>query len=239
MSAAIEVWRVELDAVRAPSLELLDAAERARAARFLSDEPRARFVACRAALRAILARELGCDPRTLAFEEGVHGKPRLAGAHAGTLHFNVSHSSRHGLIALARGAPVGVDIELLRPLEEIERLAPRVLGDAQHARWLSLEPALRQREFYRHWTLKEAILKACGAGITQTLADVGPTSLERACEEPLDPARGPLEAPELLRDERGAPRPWHLFQMEAAPDACAALATQDPGRPRLALRTWR
>ncbi|TAJ24765.1 MAG: 4'-phosphopantetheinyl transferase superfamily protein, partial [Planctomycetota bacterium] len=177
------------------------------------------------ALRAILGRELGCDPRALAFEEGVHGKPHLAGAQRGALHFNVAHSGERGLIAVARAAPVGVDVEQMRPLEEIAQLAERVLGAAEHARWLALDAPRRHLEFYRQWTLKEAILKACGAGITQTLADIGAE-------------RGPLEAPELLRDERGAPRRWSVFQMAAAPGYCAALATQDPGRPILAARTW-
>jgi hypothetical protein len=52
-----------------------------------------------------------------------------------------------------------------------------------------------------------------------------------------------MDAPELLRDERGAPLAWQLFEIAlpehaGAPGCCAALATQDPGRPTYALRAW-
>lgn len=236
--ASIEVWRIALQAAgsieHGAALAQLDAPERARAARFLSDEPRSRYVQCRAALRTLLGRALDADPRALSFAEGPHGKPLLAGAHAGALHFNVSHSGELALVALARAAPVGIDIERWRPLEEIERLAEKVFSEKERERWLALTPDERQREFYRHWTLKEAILKACGAGITQSLAAIG------AGDTP-GTARGPLEAPELLRDASGTPLRWSLFEIEAAPGYSAALATQCPGRPVLAQRAfdWR
>jgi 4'-phosphopantetheinyl transferase len=234
MGVAILVHTLELPGDCARELEVLSASERQRAARFLSNEPRERYVACRAALRLILATELRCAPQSLAFAEGPHGKPHLSGPHAGALHFNLSHSAERALIAVSPNAPVGVDIERWRRLEEIERLAEKVFSPLERERWLALAPAARQCEFYRHWTLKEAILKACGAGITQSLAAIG------AGDTP-DTARGPLDAPELLRDSTGTPLRWSLFEIEAAPGYSAALATQCPGRPVLAQRAfdWR
>jgi 4'-phosphopantetheinyl transferase len=248
MKDTLHVWSLALRGPAASALAALPPAEQQRAARFLADEPRARFALCRSALRRILAAELGAAAHELVFEEGPHGKPRVGGAHAGALHFNVSHSAERALIAVCRAAPVGVDIERMRPLDKLAGLAEHTLSPRELERWLALPEERRQREFYRHWTLKEAILKACGAGITQalkeielefapweeapgasdfaaqrTIADGASDRLERTCAA----LRAPLEAPELLREPNsGAALRWTLHEFSIDSDYAAALATQ-------------
>lgn len=96
----------------ARALSLLNDDERTRRRRFLSERARRDFALSRAALRVSLRERLGCESRTLSFGYGEHGKPfaRIGGQCAG-IGFNVSHSGRHGLIAIATHDEIGVDVE--------------------------------------------------------------------------------------------------------------------------------
>ena len=62
---------------------------------------------------------------------GEHGKPRLAAA---GLHFNLSHSGEHRVLAVAR-REVGVDVEVVRDRGDVRELAAIGLPPEQAARW--------------------------------------------------------------------------------------------------------
>ena len=152
--------------------------ERERAARLRLPDVRRRFAAGRVALRRILAAALADihgpgiiaddrDAADFAFEYSEHGKPALP-AHDG-LHFNASHSGDHGLVALSRGGPVGVDLEILRSISDPMALAARFFAVRETA-FLSAAPEPdRSRLFQTLWTRKEAVLKLLGAGLTVPL----------------------------------------------------------------------
>ena len=108
-SGEAAIWLADLDAAEAGdhALAVLSEDERARAARFVFDVHRRRFIACRAWLRQQLGERLTRAPHDLRFEYGPVGKPSLSG---GALRFNVSHSDRYALLAVA-DAEIGVDIE--------------------------------------------------------------------------------------------------------------------------------
>jgi len=129
------IWLLDLDgadADPAAALALLSGDEQARAGRFVFDVHRRRFVTGRAALRTLLGERLGCAPRELRFAYGPAGKPALDGG--GTTRFNVSHSDRYAIVAIATGAELGVDIERVRPLRDMDLVADRVFS----ARTLSI-----------------------------------------------------------------------------------------------------
>ena len=74
----VRMWLIDLDAPDADAdSALLSSDETARAARFVFDHHRRRFVAGRAALRRILGAEVGRAPETLTFEYSPAGKPSL------------------------------------------------------------------------------------------------------------------------------------------------------------------
>jgi 4'-phosphopantetheinyl transferase len=161
----VEVWRVELSAVPRELPELLSREERSRAARIAREEDRERWMRARALLRALLGSYLESDPRALRFQIGAHGKPALRGSE---LSFNISHSGGIAVYALARGAPVGVDIEALnrRPQRDDVALAEHALGAELAHRLRALPPQARRREFLREWVRHEAALKCLGVGLT-------------------------------------------------------------------------
>ena len=87
----------------------LPESEQARAERFHFDADRLRFAKCRSLLRQRLGDLLGIAPREVRFRFGDHDKPFLD--HDTDLEFNLSHTRGGALIAIGRGAEVGVDID--------------------------------------------------------------------------------------------------------------------------------
>ena len=152
-------------------------AERARAARFRRPGDGDRFLAAHGALRAIMAGYLQSDPRTLRFEVGAWGKPALAHS---DLAFNLSHSGARALVAVARGRQVGVDVERLRPIPELEGLMARVCTPEECAELAAEPPTQREGAFLALWTRKEALAKMTGAGLRAIERDASSVSAASA-----------------------------------------------------------
>jgi 4'-phosphopantetheinyl transferase len=200
--ARAEGWTEACSGVLSPE-------ERARAARYLRAEDRARFVASHAALRLILARALDAEPRALAFVAGPSGKPGLAGA---GLAFNLSHSGTRALVGLSTEARIGVDLEVLRPMPDALRIARSTFAPDEAQALAALPPEARDRAFMAVWTRKEAIVKAIGAGLSMPLdrfsvsLPPGPATLLRMAGAP------------------DAPADWTLHHLEPGPGTIGAAA---------------
>jgi 4'-phosphopantetheinyl transferase len=194
------VWLSDLDRERdePADLDLLSKDEQARAARFHFDVHRRRFVACRALVRRLVAAELATAPQDVSFQYGPFGKPSLAGD--SELKFNVSHSDRYALVGFTRRRDVGIDIERVRTLANLDHLAERVFSPAEQEEFSLVPLAARAEAFFSGWTRKEAYIKARGDGL-QRLADFDvslapgePVRLRRVQAEPDEPARWSLTA---------------------------------------------
>jgi 4'-phosphopantetheinyl transferase len=167
-SHSLHVWTIALD-VSPPTEhpeEWLSAEERARASRYRFEADRRRFVAARTALRAILARYLCVPPASVIFTTGSWGKPMLDGArHGTTLRFNLSHSHELALVVVAHDRDVGVDVERVRMLPELDGIVARAFSADERMTLERLPPERRLHAFFKSWTAKEAYLKACGQGL--------------------------------------------------------------------------
>lgn len=146
---------------------LLDAEETRRARRFVVEPPRRRFALCRAALRVSLCERLECPNEQLSFGYLEHGKPFAeVNGRRMPIGFNLSHSGGHGLIAIAAGERLGVDVEERKPGRNFDGIGESVYGLAER-RLLTQAKGLRKAAFfYKLWTLKEALIKALGTGFT-------------------------------------------------------------------------
>lgn len=208
----IHVWRLRLEvpgAIVARFERLLAPDEMERAGRFQFEHLRRRFVIARAALRLLLSRYLHVPAEQILFTYGPKGKPRVTGA---SIHFNTSHSGDLALLAFA-GCEIGVDIEQIRPLPELEEIAKRFFCAQEAAELTSLPLSERERAFFRCWTRKEAYLKAVGDGLSAPL-DGFQVSLR-----PNEPARFIHIGGDWT--ECGA---WTLHDLSAGSQYAAALA---------------
>ena len=118
----------------------------------------------RALLVAAAARTLAVPAGRIGVDHDGAGRPVLAGAGAG-LHVAVSHC-RVGVVAVALSpvAPVGVDVEVLRPFDW-RPVAGRFMTEGEVA-WLDgLAEPDRLPAFLHLWTAKEAVGKAYGTGL--------------------------------------------------------------------------
>jgi 4'-phosphopantetheinyl transferase len=168
--ADVEVWSVRLDVpgeVRRRLAEALSADEWERARRLRRDDDRQRFVTCRGLLRMIIGGYVDREPARLQFSYGPAGKPALAGE--SRVEFNLARSGGFALVACTRGRRVGVDLELVREVADLERVARRYFSARERVTLTHLPAAERTWAFYTCWTRKEAYLKATGDGLSRPL----------------------------------------------------------------------
>lgn len=171
--ARVDIWTVRLDAT-AQSIEAAEKClpdeERTRAEQFRNLVARRNYVIAHAALRRILGKQLEVEPREIQFTTGAQGKPALAGGAAGRLEFNLTHSGDLALVALSAQATVGVDVERVRSMPDALRLAERFFAAEETTQLKAVPEADRAATFLNLWTRKEALTKALGVGIVDSLA---------------------------------------------------------------------
>jgi 4'-phosphopantetheinyl transferase len=152
--------------------QTLSAAEQERAERFRFPEHQHRFIAARGLLRQLLGAYLDRPAATLCFEQGLHGKPVLAGADANAgLHFNLSHSADQVLYALA-WQDVGVDLESHDRTLQFIAISDRICTARELAILHAWPSALQRHAFFTCWTRKEAAAKAVGGGLASGLQNL-------------------------------------------------------------------
>ena len=210
----IHLWRGDLTRLAenaGPLRRTLSASERERCARLRSSRDRWRWSFGRGALRHVLSRYLGSAPEHLVFRYGEAGKPCLAD-HC-QLQFNVSHSEELVVIAVTSGAPVGVDVERLRPLSHMEGIARRWFPAAEYrAIRRTSSPQRRARLFFEVWTREEARAKATGDGLRSLMAGAGRPHPSIPSVWPLEPAPGFVGAVALSRGSEAEPD--HVEQVD-------------------------
>jgi 4'-phosphopantetheinyl transferase len=173
-SPACEVWRLSLrpgEVIKAPVWAVLSRQEQAQADRFRLAEDRVAYVAAHALLRLRLGEVVGRPVEALHFESGSFGKPALQGPGP---QFNLSHCRSMVCIAVSAQGAVGVDVEPLDRGDELDlvALARDVLTLAEQAQ-LAVAGGPMAWTFMRLWTLKEAVVKACGEGLSRDLQSFG------------------------------------------------------------------
>ena len=151
----------------AHAFAMLDEEEQARCQRFLSVRARSQFVLCRAALRVALSERLGCANRALSFAYLEHGKPfATVDGRRADVGFNVSHSGRHGLIAIGAHDRLGVDVEERVSKRDLEGIGSLVYGSTERRLLAAATGRDKVHLFYRLWSMKEALIKALGSGFS-------------------------------------------------------------------------
>ena len=171
--ATFEIAIVRLDVesndIRA-SAAVLSQDERQRAERFVFDRDRRRFTVARVRLRQLLAARLGIQPESVELTYGANGKPALAGrCAAADLRFNVSHSEDVAVYAFAHERDIGIDVEAVRTIRDMDEVAARFFSRFEIEAYRALDARDKPQGFFNCWTRKEAFVKALGDGLSHAL----------------------------------------------------------------------
>jgi len=214
----VDVWPIYISADK-PTLEycksVLSPDELYRYHQRRLDRDRRSYAVSRGALRILLSHYLSIPPGDVRFVYGERGKPFLAGPPL-DLRFNASHSADIAIYSVARGLDLGIDIEKVRPVQDIEQIARRHFCAEEFIDLLSLPVSERHVAFFRCWTMKEAYIKATGDGLA------APLNCFRVAFNPADQI-GLIH----IGGDRDAARSWTLHEIIPADGYVGALAYQD------------
>jgi 4'-phosphopantetheinyl transferase len=226
----VDIWHIDIapppDKI-ATSRTLLSADEIERVARFHFDVHRNRYIAGRAALRAILAQYLETSPQALAFVYGEKGKPALvAELNTRGLEFNLSHSHDRALLGITVGSIIGVDIERINLEFGTDEIATHFFSAFEVDTLLAVPKPERGATFFNCWTRKEAYIKAVGEGLSLPL-------------DSFDVAFGPGVEAALLRVDAApdAPSRWRMYDIPAPEGYAAAIAVEGTEH-KIRQRAW-
>ncbi|WP_036477596.1 4'-phosphopantetheinyl transferase superfamily protein [Myxosarcina sp. GI1] len=178
----VHIWqsRLDLPTEKIEQLEtLLSEDEIQRANRFHFPQHRRRFVIARGTLRQLLSNYLNLSGDRLRFEYSDRGKPKLAASlNSSNLQFNLSHSEELALYGFTCDRRIGIDLEYLRNIKDVENMARRFFSATEAQQILNLSGEAQKKAFLQMWTTKEAYLKATGEGLSGWLESVE-TTLDR------------------------------------------------------------
>lgn len=160
----VQVWLAPLDRLpeHCAARAELSPRERERAAAFRHERDRHRFVGRSVVLRRLL-RRYGADVGTAELPTGPHGKPYVAAP--ADLRFSLSHSDGLVLVAVTRRHEVGVDVERIRPMADIDAFCDGALDQDERAELAAASEDAQLPLALKIWTAKEAVLKATGDGL--------------------------------------------------------------------------
>lgn len=212
--------------------EILSADELERMERLVRPSDRQRFVVAHALVRRSLSEHARVDPADWRFAPGEQGRPEVVEPADGpALRFSLSHTRGMSACAVTVKDDIGIDVERATRKVDSERLARRVLSPDEVDRLSRLMPGPRQVAFLRHWTLREAWVKAQGEGMLRVPRDavsfrVGGRAGEEI-EAKIRPGR-PVE-----------PGVWHFFLRELEGSHLCAVALHGEGASAVTLSVGR
>lgn len=217
MGIEIDLWLWPLDMPPAREAELaalLSDDEEGRARAFVRPGHGRAFRVARGRMRQILAGYTGADPARFGFAYNPQGRPWLPGGPV----FNLSHAGGWAALAVSARVPLGVDIEAYCEMEPA--VAERFFSPTENAELAALPPAQWQAGFFRCWTRKEALVKACGMGLSMPL-------------DSFDVSLTPGAVARVTRFDRPgqAARDWRLIHLDLGPGMVGAIAVKAKGAP--------
>lgn len=205
---------------------LLSSAEKTRAGRYHFQHLRQSFVVARGVLRLLLSRYIDLPPHELEITYHKAGKPQLSETHGRTVFFNLSHSHELALYAISSTHKVGIDLEYIRPVEDLIQIAERNFSAQETAELKSLAPDQTLRGFFHCWTRKEAYIKAIGAGVSFPLHEF---------DVSLTPGE-PAKLIQVAGSTQEAAR-WSMVDL-SRPDGYAAALVAEGNIRNIAYREW-
>jgi len=162
----VHVWQVNLKSLNELPKDIsewLSPYELERAIKFKFTLDREHFILRHYLLRLILCKYCDCQPHELRFKYNSHNKPFINLPEFSEIKFNMSFSDELMMIGLCKQNDIGIDIEKVREIDNLEHIAIENFSQRELEYFNS--ELDKTTAFFNIWTRKEAFLKATGKGI--------------------------------------------------------------------------
>ena len=161
----IHLWRVSLnpsDTILESAKQALSDHERNRLEFFEFEKVQRNYTVSQGVLRKLIAGYLSIAVEEVELGRRSKGKPYCKNDES--LFFNISNSGGLCVFAFSRDNEVGIDLEKIRPLTDLEEMIEKnfTAGEQKYIRKHKDEEL---RRFFFYWTIKESYLKAIGEGM--------------------------------------------------------------------------
>jgi len=170
------IWVVDLDQWSLSCLEAMQAlpeTEAKKARRFRFETHRNRYIKGHFILRSLIGMYLDIGFYDDEFHANRYGKPAVQTSHEdSSIHFNISNSENIYACAFSQHSDIGIDIEKIHDLQDMDRIIAEFFSDQEKRRFHSLPEPNRRRTFFKYWARKEALLKAMGMGLSYPMNKV-------------------------------------------------------------------
>ena len=168
-------------------------------------------------LKKLISNYIDVHPDDEMFTHNRYGKPELCPEfNHSHLFFNMSHSNNVCVVALKKNCPVGVDVEEVKELPDLNDIVEFCLSEYEKSWFFSIPEDMQTQIFYKVWTAKEAFIKAVGIGLSFPLAEVE-FALKGIDELKLYRVKG--KAATSVK--------WRLFSFQPFPNYAGSLVTEN------------
>ncbi len=211
----VHIWVADLDSQDYdPVRKYLSPIEQARADRFRFQKDRAAYEKARGVLRFLLGNYFRTNPADIEILTTELGKPYVSKLlNKQILSFNLSHASGLGIYAFTLNHSIGIDVENLRAIPNLEELAARFFSANEQESLRVADPSALTKLFLQYWVRKEAYLKALGLGLS-----ISPEEVDVSFP-PIPSPQLTLFQPKIISD----PNIWSLMDFFPTDESVAAL----------------
>lgn len=162
----VHVWQADLKTLSVYPKEIsktLSPYELDRASKFRFIKDQELFILRHYQLRLILSKYCNCKPHQLVFRYNSYKKPFISIPEFKQIKFNMTYSSDLMLVGLCKQKDIGIDIEKVHEIHDLENIAVENFS-RQELEFLKSK-LNKTNTFFKIWTSKEAFIKAIGKGI--------------------------------------------------------------------------
>lgn len=175
LDSDIHVWEIDTNEDNYLSCKnfthVLSIQEKYKANKFRFIQDYERFIITYIALRMLISYYIKIRPEEIVIHRSKYGKPYIQEINKSNINFNLSHSNKKIIISFYI-FDIGVDIEYIRTLTDIESISKFIFSEQEQLILTRYVDDAKIYKFFEIWTKKEALLKAIGIGLNDYARNV-------------------------------------------------------------------
>ena len=172
----VHIWQIDMNCISMVNQnklrDILSNQEIERANKFRFDQDRNAFIKSTGLLRLLIQLYSKIPAAEISFTQNNFGKPEiLTEQNINNLNFNLSNSQHLVCIGFILNEPIGIDVEVIKPINDYFDVANKFFSDSEIAQLKTFPEEKSLEAFYSCWTGKEAFIKYLGEGLSHPLKD--------------------------------------------------------------------